>query len=169
MKKRVAKNFIVEIMKRRRPESKGCHGELDNACVREIAIAAIADCQNMIQSGERFQRSPLHPTNDREVGKEQPMNPDMFEKPVTMLLGLGIPTEVKSVMHAYQILMDWRNAAEPSRELALKACKAAINGEIEAETARAVFVAFAERNDLLAPEIGLVAQSNKRNRDSHVR
>ncbi len=36
------------------------------------------------------------------------MKPDMFEKPVTILLGLGIPTEVKSVMQAYQILMDWR-------------------------------------------------------------
>jgi predicted AAA+ superfamily ATPase len=88
------------------------------------------------------------------------MKPDMFEKPVMILLGLGIPTEVKSVMQAYQILMDWRNAADPSRELALKACKAAINGEIEAQTARAVFVAFAERHDLLAPEMGnLVANA----------
>ena len=30
------------------------------------------------------------------------MKPDMFEKPVTILLGLGIPTEVKSVMQAYR-------------------------------------------------------------------
>jgi len=97
------------------------------------------------------------------------MKPDMFEKPVTILLGLGIPTEVKSVTHAYQMLMDWRNAADPSRELALKACKAAINGEIDAQTARAVFVAFAERHDLLAPEIGgLIAQNSKRNSDPHV-
>ena len=98
------------------------------------------------------------------------MKPDMFEKPVTILLGLGIPTEVKSVMHAYQILMDWRNAADHSRELALKACKAAINGEIEAQTARAVFVAFAERHDLLAPDIGsLIAKNSKRNSDPHIR
>jgi hypothetical protein len=97
------------------------------------------------------------------------MKPDMFEKPVTILLGLGIPTEVKSVMHAYQILMDWRNAGNRSRELALKACKAAINGEIDAQTARSVFVAFAERHDLLAPKIGsLIAQRNKRNSDPHV-
>ena len=98
------------------------------------------------------------------------MKPVMFEEPVTILLGLGIPTEVKSVMQAYRIVMDWRNPADQSRELALKACKAAINGEIEAQTARAVFVAFAERHDLLAPEIGsLVAQSKKRNSDPHVR
>ena len=98
------------------------------------------------------------------------MKPDMFDKPVTILLGLGIPTEVKSVMHAYQILMDWRNAADASREVALKACKAAINGEIEAQTARAVFVAFAERHDLLAPEIGsLIAANKKRNSNPHIR
>ena len=97
------------------------------------------------------------------------MKPDMFEEPVTILLGLGIPTEVKSAMHAYQILMDWRNAADPSLEVALKACKAAINGEIDAQTARAVFVAFAERHDLLAPDIGsLIAQNSRRNSDPHV-
>lgn len=33
------------------------------------------------------------------------MKPDMFEKPVTILLGLGIPTEVNLVMQAYQILI----------------------------------------------------------------
>jgi len=98
------------------------------------------------------------------------MKPDMFDKPVTILLGLGIPTGVKSVMRAYQILMDWRNAADPARELALKACKAAINGEIEAQTARAVFVAFAERHNLLAPEIGgLIVQNSKSNSDPHIR
>ncbi len=73
-------------------------------------------------------------------------------------------------MQAYQILMDWRNAADHSRELAIKACRAAIDGEIEAQTARAVFVAFAERHDLLAPEIGsLVARSSKRNSDPYIR
>ncbi len=94
------------------------------------------------------------------------MKPDMFEEPVTILLDLGIPTEVKSVMQGYRILMDWRNPADQSREL----CKAAINGEIDAQTARAVFVAFAERHDLLAPEIGsLVAHSSKRNSAPHIR
>ncbi len=39
-----------------------------------------------------------------------------------------------------------------------------------AQTARAVFVAFAERHDLLAPEIGsFVAHSSKRNSDPHIR
>lgn len=98
------------------------------------------------------------------------MKPDMFDKPVTILLGLGIPTDVKSVMHAYQILTDWRDAVDPARALALKACRAAINGDIDAQTARAVFLAFAERHDLLAPEIeDLVAKANTRNSDPHIR
>ncbi|WP_426128979.1 DUF982 domain-containing protein [Pararhizobium sp. PWRC1-1] len=98
------------------------------------------------------------------------MKPDMFEKPVTILLGLGVPTEVNSVMRAYQILMDWRNPTDPARELALKACRAALSGDIEAHTARAVFVTFAEKHDLLAPETGiLVAQRSKRHSDPHSR
>lgn len=98
------------------------------------------------------------------------MKPDMFDKPVNILLGLGIPTEVNSVMHAYQILMDWRNPADPARELALKACRAALIGDIDAPTARAVFVAFAERHDLLAPEIdSLLAERSKRKKDPHIR
>ena len=98
------------------------------------------------------------------------MKPDMFEEPVTVLLGLGIPTEVRSVMHAYQILSDWPNAGDPARELALKACKAAIKWEVDAQTARSIFIAFAERHDLLAPDVGsLVAQNKKRNSDPHIR
>ncbi|WP_276122056.1 DUF982 domain-containing protein [Pararhizobium qamdonense] len=98
------------------------------------------------------------------------MKPDMFDKPVKILLGLGIPTEVNSVMHAYQILMEWRNQHDPARELALKACRAALIGDIDAQTARAVFVAFAERHDLLAPETGgLLAERSKRSSDPHIR
>jgi hypothetical protein len=98
------------------------------------------------------------------------MKPDMFEEPVTILLGLGVPTEVKSVMHAYQILMDWRNRDDHARSLALKACRAVLNGDVDAQTARAVFVAFAERHDLVAPDIdSLIAGRRGRNSDPHIR
>jgi hypothetical protein len=98
------------------------------------------------------------------------MKPDMFEKPVTILLGLGIPIEISSVVQAFQILMDWRTPADPARELALKACRAALSGEIDAQMARAVFIAFAERHDLLVPEIdSLLAKRSKRNSDPHIR
>ena len=98
------------------------------------------------------------------------MKPDTFEEPVTILLGLGVPTEVKSVMHAYQILMDWQNPGDHARNLALKACRAALNGDVDARTARAVFVAFAEKHDLVAPEIeSLMARCRGRSSDSHIR
>jgi len=98
------------------------------------------------------------------------MGPDTFEEKVTILLGLGVPAEVKSVMQAYQILVDWRSRDDHARNLALKACRAALNGEVDAQTARAVFVAFAEKHDLVAPEIdGLIAGRHGRQREPHVR
>jgi hypothetical protein len=39
------------------------------------------------------------------------MKPDTFKTPVTVLTGLGIPTPVGSVSHAYQLLMDWPAAS----------------------------------------------------------
>ncbi|XUY29744.1 DUF982 domain-containing protein [Agrobacterium sp. rho-8.1] len=98
------------------------------------------------------------------------MKPDVFDKPVNILLGLGIAIEVNSVMHACQILADWRDQDDPSRELALKACRAALKGGIDAQTTKAVFVAFAKKHDLLAPEIGnLIAKRSGRKSDPRVR
>jgi len=99
------------------------------------------------------------------------MKPDMFREPVTILTGLGFPAEVRTVMDAYRHLADWpasnRNTAH---SIALKACRAALRGEIEAETARGLFAAFAEKHDLLAPETNAIAASRlRRDRDPHVR
>ncbi len=91
------------------------------------------------------------------------MKPDMFNTPVTILTGLGYPTRVESVMQAYRFLLDWPGSRlDPSHSVALKACKAAIAGDIDPETARGVFAAFAEKHDLLAPEIALVVTGRKR-------
>jgi len=99
------------------------------------------------------------------------MKPDMFETPVTILTGLGIPTPVHSVMHAYRFLLEWPTPIDDATHaVALKACKAAIDGEIEPETARSVFVAFADRHDLLVPEIDvIVAARSKQGSDPHLR
>ncbi len=99
------------------------------------------------------------------------MKPVMFRQPVSILVGLGFPTEVRSVMDAYRHLAEWpaslRDAAD---SVALKACGAALRGEIEAETARGLFAAFAEKHDLLAPESNAIAASRlRRDRDPHVR
>ena len=61
----------------------------------------------------------------------------MFRTPVRILVGLGYPSEVKSVIEAYRLLDNWpalgRDAAH---SVALKACRAALNGEIEPDIVR---------------------------------
>ncbi|RAS08341.1 DUF982 domain-containing protein [Ensifer adhaerens] len=80
------------------------------------------------------------------------MKPDMFERPVSILVGLGFPGEIRSVMDAYRLLVEWpAPSGDAAHSVALKACLAALRGEVEAETVRGLFVAFAERHHLLAP------------------
>lgn len=92
-----------------------------------------------------------------------------FEDPVVILLGLGIPTEIKSVLQAYQVLMDWRGKSDHARDIALKACRAALAGTIEPETAKSVFVTFAKKHDLIAPPIAqLVARDQNNGSDPRI-
>jgi Protein of unknown function (DUF982) len=91
------------------------------------------------------------------------MKPDMFRKPVTILVGLGLPAEVRSVMDAYRHLVEWpMSFRDATHSVAHKACQAALRGEIEAETARGLFTAFARKHDLLAPEPPALAASSMR-------
>lgn len=54
----------------------------------------------------------------------------------------------------YALLQDWPGASRnSSHAVALNACKAGIAGEIDAETVRSTFVAFARRNDILVPDM----------------
>lgn len=98
------------------------------------------------------------------------MKPDMFRKPVTILVGLGFPAEVRTVMDAYRHLVEWPTSfTDTAHSVALKACQAALRGEIEAETARGLFVAFAQKHELLAPQTSAVVASRARSdRDPHV-
>ncbi|PDT15424.1 hypothetical protein CO670_17795 [Rhizobium sp. J15] len=95
------------------------------------------------------------------------MKPDMFRQPVSVLVGLGFPVEVRSVMDAYRHLTEWpASLRDSAHSIALKACGAALRGEIEPETARGLYVAFAEKHDLLAPEDQVIAVSRMtRDRD----
>ncbi|MGV1901651.1 DUF982 domain-containing protein [Agrobacterium sp. 22-3674b3] len=88
------------------------------------------------------------------------MKPDMSRKPVTILVGLGFPAEVHSVMDAYRHLVEWPTSfRDTAHTIALKACQAALRGEVEAETARGLFAAFAEKHEILAPETPAIAAS----------
>ncbi|MGQ8630228.1 DUF982 domain-containing protein [Agrobacterium sp. DKPNP3] len=99
------------------------------------------------------------------------MKPDMFREPVIILIGLGFPAKVRTVMDAYRHLVEWpASMRDTAFSVALKACGAALRGEIEAETARGLFAAFAEKHDLLAPETDVIAASSRRHdKDPHVR
>jgi hypothetical protein len=98
------------------------------------------------------------------------MKPDVFRKPVSILVGLGFPAEVRSVMDAYRHLAESpASLRDAAHAVALKACSAALRGEIEAETARGLFAAFAEKHDLLAPDASVIAASRLRqDKDPHV-
>ena len=98
------------------------------------------------------------------------MKPDMFRKPVIILVGLGFPAEVRTVMDAYRHLVECSSSyRDTAHSVALKACQAALRGEIEAETARGLFIAFAEKHELLAPPTSAFVASRARvDRDPHV-
>ncbi|OWW00291.1 DUF982 domain-containing protein [Rhizobium sp. R693] len=98
------------------------------------------------------------------------MKPDMFREPVSVLVGLGLPVDVKSVMDAYQYLVERPvSTRDASHSIALKACRAALLGEIEAETVRGLFTAFAEKHDLLPPTIDpVIASRSGRDRGPHI-
>jgi hypothetical protein len=53
------------------------------------------------------------------------MKPDMFKQPVSILVGLGFPAEVRSVMDAYRHLVEWpASLRDTAHSIALKACGA---------------------------------------------
>ena len=74
-----------------------------------------------------------------------------FEKPVRVWVGLGFPRQLNSVVDAYQFVTDWCGNS-PEQKAAIRACKAALAGEIDAETARGIFVQFAKRKDILVDD-----------------
>ena len=88
------------------------------------------------------------------------MNRRQFEEPVTLLIGMGFPARIESVVEAYALLQDWPAASRNhTHAVALNACRAGIAGEVDPETVRAALVAFARRNDLLVPDMSAPAAS----------
>ncbi|SFO66424.1 Protein of unknown function [Mesorhizobium sp. NFR06] len=71
-----------------------------------------------------------------------------FETPVRIWVGMGFPRQLNTVADAYQFAVDWCGNS-PEQKAAIRACKAALAGDIDAETAKGVFVAFARRKDIL--------------------
>ncbi|RWG76630.1 DUF982 domain-containing protein [Mesorhizobium sp.] len=89
-----------------------------------------------------------------------------FERPVRVWVGLGFPRQLNTVVDAYQFAIDWCGNS-PEQKAAIRACKAALIGDIEAETARGVFVAFARKKDILI-EDGAIPPDMRKARPTHV-
>ncbi|WP_315928539.1 DUF982 domain-containing protein [Mesorhizobium sp. SP-1A] len=77
-----------------------------------------------------------------------------FEKPVRVWVGLGFPRQLNSVVDAYQFVTDWCGNS-PEQRAAIRACKAALAGEVDAETARGILMQFAKKKDILV-EYGMI-------------
>lgn len=58
---------------------------------------------------------------------------------------------------------------DTTHSVALTARKAALCGEIEADTARGLFTTFAEKQDLMAPKTSAAIVTRYRNGDPHAR
>jgi len=71
-----------------------------------------------------------------------------FEKPLRVWVGLGFPRQLNTVVDAYQFATDWCGNS-PEQKAAIRACRAALVGDVDAETARGVFAAFARKKDIL--------------------
>lgn len=89
-----------------------------------------------------------------------------FDKPVRVWVGLGFPRQINAVVDAYQFLLEWCGNS-PEQKAAIRACKAALVGDVDAETARGVFVAFARKKDILFKDDMIPAAAMKQ-RPSHV-
>lgn len=89
-----------------------------------------------------------------------------FDQPVRVWVGLGFPRQCNTVADAYQVLMNWCGNS-PEQKAAIRACKAALAGDVDAETARGVFIAFARKKDILV-EDGFMPTPTIRGTDHHV-
>lgn len=88
-----------------------------------------------------------------------------FEEPVRVWVGLGFPRQINSVVDAYQFATDYCGNS-PEQKAAIRACKAALAGEVDAETARGIFVAFARKKGLMIDD--WIPPAIKGSRDHHV-
>ncbi|MFD2236995.1 DUF982 domain-containing protein [Aureimonas populi] len=82
------------------------------------------------------------------------MEHNLFAEPVRVFAGLGVPREIKTVFQAYTFLMEMPGHRDRADHIvARKACLAAMNHRVEAQTARSAFAAFARRVGILVPEV----------------
>ena len=97
----------------------------------------------------------------KEVSNAQP-----FLKLVLVWVGLGFPRQLNTVADAYQFASEW-GGNSPEQRAAMRACRAALAGDIDVETARGVFTAFARKKDILV-EDSTIPPAARDQHSSHV-
>ncbi len=88
-----------------------------------------------------------------------------FEKPVRVWVGLGFPRQINSVADALQFVLDCYGYC-PDGKTVTRVCKAAMSGEVEADTARGFFVTFARKKEILV-EDGSLPPFRSEDRQAH--
>lgn len=87
---------------------------------------------------------------ERHQGMEMPKKGASFEDPVTLLVGLGFPRRIGTVLEAYAFLQEWpQSCRNDLHRRALAACKAGIAGKLSPERVRNELLRFAQSNDIL--------------------
>ena len=77
---------------------------------------------------------------------------DSFDEPLWLLFGLGYPHRVDSVSGAYRALLDNPPSyPDAAYEVALRACRSAVEGAIDAATVRGIVACYAQRRGMLVP------------------
>ena len=93
-----------------------------------------------------------------------------FMVPVTVFVGLGAQRDLTSTYDLLQFLNEWPNARRgPIFTTALRACNAALAGELTDEDARKAFSSFARASAILASGVEPVANARLPNRPGALR
>lgn len=81
------------------------------------------------------------------------MEHNVFEQPVWVYSGLNIPVALQNVAQAHSFLLDRPGHLRGiGYSGAVNACLAALQSEVDAETARAAFAGYAKRSGILMPD-----------------
>jgi hypothetical protein len=72
-----------------------------------------------------------------------------FDRPVSVLDGLGAPHDVRDARDAYDMLTRWQGIPDLDHSGAVAVCRKALNGERSGKDVRQAFQRFASNNSIL--------------------
>ncbi|MDW6024219.1 DUF982 domain-containing protein [Mesorhizobium sp. BAC0120] len=73
-----------------------------------------------------------------------------FDRPVSVVMGIGLPRDIESVSGAYDVLLEWNGIPDMDYQAALDVCRKALKGDRTAQQAREAFRRFACNRGILS-------------------